>query len=134
MNKPVVFKWIIEGNLMVTCSTAGEMVPERWREYINELRDKKITKVLGLNLGSVSLNSVQRREVGSLVQSQGIVSAVVTDDRMIRGVVTAISWFGGNVKAYSWDELKEAIKFLGVGPEERIVAIAHRLKRECQTG
>lgn len=134
MNKPVVFKWVIEGNLMVNCSTAGEMIPERWREYINELREKRITKVLGLNLGSVALTSVQRREVGNLVQEQGIISAVVTDDKMIRGVVTAISWFGGNIKAYSWDELKEAVKFLGVTPEERIVGIAHRLKRECQSG
>jgi hypothetical protein len=130
----VVIRWVIEGNLMIVCSSAGEMPPERWTAFMDDLKSRPINRCLGLNLGTVSMTSVQRSEAGEIVKQKGIHSAVVTDDKLVRGIITAISWFGGSVRAYTWSELKEAVKYLKVPDhsEERVVAMSVELRRRCE--
>ena len=59
---------------------------------------------------------------------------MVTDDKLVRGILTAISWFGGNVKAYPWAELKAAIQYLKIPShsEDRVESLAAELRRRCE--
>jgi hypothetical protein len=48
------------------------------------------------------------------VKKRNIPVIVVTDDRMVRGLVTAVSWMGAQVDAYSWKEIEKAVQRLSV--------------------
>jgi hypothetical protein len=64
------------------------------------------------------------------LKRKGVQIAIVTDEKVVRGIVTAASWVGVDAKAYSWTELRDAIKHLGIPPEstERVVAAVNHLR------
>ncbi len=60
--------------------------------------------------------------------------AVVSDDRLVRGVITVFSWFGLNIRAIRPDRLDEAFVFLVLTSEERAWVLAERDELEEQLG
>lgn len=125
-----VLEWAIMGDLAVMFSSDGDVPAASWQKYLAELKANRVTKILSLTPGHTSLTSVQRKEAADIAKAQGIVAAVVTDDRLVRGMLTALSWLGVNVKGFSWDEIKEALHYMGVSPvyHERVIATADQLK------
>ena len=123
-------KWIVEDGVMVALSAPGPISDEVWKEFVKDLGTKPITRYLGVNIGAVQVSSTQRKAASDVVRRRGIQLAVVTDEKLVRGMVTAVSWLGVDVKAFSWAELREAIEHLGIRqPQaEKIMDVVAKLK------
>ncbi len=125
-----VHEWIILDDLVVTITRAGDSDDSVWREFAKDLETKKVTKCLGGALSNASLTSVQRKIVAEAMKKNNVKVAAVSDDRLVRGVITAVSWLGVDIKAFDWSQVREAALYLSV-PEvkiERAVEALLRLK------
>lgn len=60
--------------------------------------------------------------------------AVVSDDRLVRGVITVFSWFGLNIRAVRPDRLDEAFAHLELTGAEREWVLAERDELEAELG
>jgi len=120
-------QWVIVGDILVSF---GRIRDELWDDYINDFKTKGVTKYLGTTIGHVEVNSVKRKEIFEVTKGRGIKVAIVTDERIVRGIATAASWVGVNVKAFSWEELREAVRHLGIPSslEERVIDAVMQLK------
>lgn len=110
------------------------MSDESMNAMLNDMRTKPIKKFLGTDIGGVEVTSVQRAAGAELVREKGISVVVVTDERIMRGVVTALSWLGANIKSYSWTTLEDAVRHLGVNSsqEREIVDTVLAMRRSCE--
>ena len=58
----------------------------------------------------------QRKEMNAALGGQQLMTAVVSDDVLIRGTVTALGWFNANIRSFRRSEIEPALKYLGVVP------------------
>lgn len=115
--KPANFKWTTLGDLMIGYGTAGKVDNDVWTAYVQDLETKPISRYLGIMNGSFEVNSIQRKASADAAKKRKIKVVIVTDDRLVRGLVTAVSWMGTDIKAFSASETAEALKYLKVtGP------------------
>lgn len=122
-------KLTVIGDLLLSVSTAGSedggvLSDADMKEFLRNLRHAPITKYVAGMYGTFKSSSVQRKEGSELVKSRGIATAVVTDDRIVRGFVTAMSWLGAKVSAFSWAEREAALKHLGVEGSQAQLALS----------
>src|SRR4051812_2508731 len=125
-------KWEVYGDTFISFTTGGPVTDAVWDDFVKDLRTKAYSTYLGTSVGIVELSSVQRKNAAEGLKSRNAKSAVVTDERLVRGLVTAVSWLGVNVKAFSWAELRESISFLKLSPDsieavyDRVVLMRNR--------
>ncbi len=125
-------KLAVFGDVLVSVSRAGTedkgvLNEKDMGQFLNVLRTAPIKKYLAGFHGSINSSSIQRKEGAELVKSRNIQTAVITDDRLVRGFVTALSWLGAKVNAFSWADVGAALKHLEVqGPlaDEALGAIS----------
>lgn len=115
--KNMVYKFL--GNLVVMVHTAQNPTDEELRAYYDELRTKDVsrTRVLVLTDGG-GLNASQRKELNEVLSGRPQPCAVVSDNTMVRGIVTALSWFNRSIKSFSPSDTEEAFKYLGIPTSE----------------
>ena len=132
--KKALFKWTELGNLMVGYSTEGQIPDDVWRRFIHDLKTKSFTKYLGASVGYLEVTSIQRKQVAEALKGKSVSLAVVTDEKLVRGIVTAASWLGINVKSFSWAEMNDAFNYLGVPSylQGRATDAIEELRRECE--
>ncbi|HEX2572824.1 MAG TPA: hypothetical protein VH877_24955 [Polyangia bacterium] len=123
--------WKVIDDILIACSTAGEVPQELWKDLIADVRKHRVTKVIGLSLGQSSISSSQRKEVSELARLQGIRLVNITDDKLVRGIMTALSWLGVNVIAFPMSQLREGIASLKLPLplQERVYTEAVELRR-----
>lgn len=118
MNKPAeIMLWRRLGDVMICVSGSGEVSDETWSRYLDSLEHESVKKYIGVTIGTTQLKSTQRKSGTETLKRRGIRPAVVTDDRLVRGIVTAASWLGLEVKAFSTTELERALEWLEVDAE-----------------
>lgn len=64
-------------------------------------------------------NAKQRQQTNEVLKTRGTPMtnvAVVTEATIVRGTVTALSWFNPNIKAFSPADLDAAMRYLGLSP------------------
>lgn len=123
--------WAIVGDrLLISLTQAGPIPDARWQHFLRDLRESRVPYVLGTSVGSVDVNSVQRKSVAELLKGKRI--AVVTDHRVARGIVTALGWLGLDIKSFSWSQLTQSVDYLGVEgiKTDDIVAVVTKLLKE----
>jgi hypothetical protein len=126
-------KWRLVGGTMVTFTTQGPINNDVWSAYHKELREKDVTGWLSTTVGYVEATGVQRKISTDITTAKKIPVAVVTDDRIVRGMVTAASWLGVKIQSFSFDELEAAIEYLGASVlAPRIVHVVNELKLSCE--
>lgn len=112
-----VIKWEIVGEVLIVITGSGPITDQRWQSFMSALREGPIKKYLGISIGNVEMTSIQRKQGAEVVKERGIVSLVVTDSRLVRGVVTAVGWLGARVSAYSLKDMDKAVEDLDIsGP------------------
>lgn len=122
MTKQAIHKWVNSGDLLITFSTAGTVSAPVWDDFIKYVEKAPITRFIGTSIGSLEVSSVQRKQIADIVKRRNIPLAVVTDEKLVRGIATAASWLGVNIRAFSWVELRQAIRHLNVKqPMEDVV-------------
>ena len=117
------FRWSVVGDLMISLSTVGVLPDEPWNEFIKEMKVKPIKRYIGTTVGPTEASSLQRKAAADVFKEKAIPAVVITDEALVRGLVTAVSWFGPDIKAFAWADLPKAMKHLRVGPEQERRAI-----------
>jgi hypothetical protein len=126
------FRWTNIGDLMASVAVASPGKDE-WDRFIADLGSKPITRYISCTVGQGELDSVKRKQASDILSAKKIRVAVVTDERLVRGFVTAASWLGVNIKAFSWMEVKDAIRYVGFAGDaaiDQIYKIIFTLRQE----
>jgi hypothetical protein len=131
--KTAKFKWVLLNDILVSCATEGLFDSETWDIFIKDLSSKPVRSYLVTTFGSATLTSLQRKQVSDVLSSKKIRVAVVTDDKIVQYMATAVSWLGVNLKAFPWSELSNAVRHVGaIGiQEQRILQAVYELRKAC---
>jgi hypothetical protein len=107
-------QWIVLGDLMVSFTRPGKEGPDAlWQTFAKDL-SKGIGRYLATSVGTVEVTSVQRKLVADVLRNRNIPTAAVTDERLVRGLITAVAWLGADIKPFAWADLHGAIEYLRV--------------------
>jgi len=106
---------IVDGVLLVV---HGHEPPsdEEWEEYLGQVKLVVATgrpRAIAVTEGGAPSFS-QRSQLNRILRGTRAVGAVVSDSGLVRGIVTALSWFNHGVRSFSPDEFEAACAHLGV--------------------
>ena len=126
-------KWSLVDDFLISCATQGLFEAATWDALVKDLNTKPIRKYLVATLGTAELTSVQRKQVSEVLVRKKIGVAVVTDQPIVRHLVTAVSWLGVDVRAFPWTEVRQAAQHLGATgmQEERVLDALAELRAAC---
>ena len=127
-------KWATFGEVLVSVTRPGIVDEDTFQVFLQDLRRDPIKKYLAASIGKPDATSLQRKQIADVLKEHNIRTATVTDDSLTRGLVTAISWLGANIKAFSWSEMKDALRYLVVEEPVAIRALdtVARLRTEFE--
>lgn len=127
-----IFKWVKDGDVMVNVNTAGNIGDELWERFVTELGAFDYKHYIGASLGILELSATQRKHAAAALRANGVQVVIITDDVLVRGVVTAVSWLGANVKSFAWKDIDRAFSRLGVLERKGVLMpLIERLRDEC---
>lgn len=128
--KEAIYKTEVVDDLLTCFGTAGPISDRDWTDFLTQLKKPAITRYIGTSIGATEANSVQRKAAAEVFKSRKIPVVVVTDANIVRGIVTAVSWLGVNIKAFDWPDLRKGLDYLGVtgSQQDRAVESIMRLK------
>lgn len=119
--------------VFVAVHTKDNPSDEEWSGYVDFGRKHmgRYTSSLVVSEGG-GPNATQRGAMNDLLEAnhfKGKVS-VVTLNRLVRGIVTAISWFNPNIKAFTTVQIVPALEYLEVpkSQHDRLLAEIKRLR------
>ena len=106
--------WSVRGNLMVSFYMPGSIAIDTWQNYCDTIASEQVHKVLATSIGAVEVTSTQRKQVSAALKAEPRVSvAVITDEAIVRGLMTATAWLGRvDVKAFPWHKVADAYRHL----------------------
>lgn len=109
--KNIAFKLI--GNLVITAQNDRPMTDEESQACLAFLKsvDPSSLRMLVVTSGGAP-TAAQRKSLNDVIQGKEMISAIVTDVIMVRGVVTAMGWFNKKIKAFSFQEFDSAFRYL----------------------
>lgn len=127
----MVFRYVdgvAGGGLLITMHTSRAPSDSEWAGYFAEVVKHDPAKLKSLNFTDGGApNGAQRKQVNDFLKGRTSRCAVVTASSFVRGVVTALSWFNPEIKAYPSDDLESALQHLGVRDQEVLL-----VRREIQ--
>ena len=115
---------VIPDIVAITVHTSQAPSDEDWDEYLADMA-KHVHTIKGLLVYSESVgpSAPQRGRSNDLFNELGadIPTAIMTGSKMVRGIVTAISWaVGTKIKAFSTRDFAGAMKYLELTNEEQL--------------
>ncbi len=106
---------------------ADAPTPGEWEQYVaylkNASEDENTHSLLVLSPEGVGPDSVQRKMIAGI----DLRTAVLTPSRLARGIATALSWFGVNIKAFTPVQYEEACDYLDVKSDQDQLELLQRL-------
>lgn len=86
-----------------------------------------------MTAGKADLSSLQRRQIAEVFGRKKMSVVVVTDDSIARYITTALTWLGVDIKAFRWEDMRQAVQHLGEPDAhgEHLIEIIDELKRAC---
>jgi hypothetical protein len=133
--KTIAYKAIGNIDLVVT----GQSAPtdKEWNEYVKHLSPMKPEDVRSLVFTEGGgPNAGQRKQLTEWLGPGSTVAAIVTTSAVMRGIITALSWFNPKVRIYAPSATIEAFEYLQI-PESQydiIVREARKLGLSLGTG
>jgi hypothetical protein len=116
--------WVLVGDVLVTFAQPGRLTDELFGAFMSQMRQAQWRCCLGSATGAIQISSSQRSQFAAEFRSKR--TAVLSDHTVSRGVVTALSWLGMDIKAWKWSEVDSALDFLEVlHPQIRSLTIAN---------
>ncbi|PRQ05437.1 hypothetical protein ENSA5_02570 [Enhygromyxa salina] len=106
--------WTVRGDLMVCFFLPGPLTTEVWQDCCDTIASPEVTKLLVASIGAVEIDANQRRQINEALRTPPTTAtAVVTDEAIVRGLMTATAWLGRiDIKAFPWHKLAEAVDHL----------------------
>lgn len=105
------------GLLLLLAHGSSPPAQNEWAEYVEVLGEAHRGGTRGLLVltDGPGPNSMQRK----MVSSFDLRSAVLTPSQVARGIVTALGWFGANIRAFIPEQIDDALKYLEVPSAEQ---------------
>jgi hypothetical protein len=94
--------WVVYGDLVMSLTREGQVPDRHWALYTEDLRRSTIRVVLGLGVGAMSVNSRQRRSAALALHDKRV--AAVLNSSVARGIATAFSWLGLQLRSFAFSE------------------------------
>ncbi|MFV8755773.1 STAS/SEC14 domain-containing protein [Nannocystaceae bacterium ST9] len=108
--------WTVQGDLMVSFYKAGTIADDVWQDYCDTIGSAACRKVMATSIGAIEVSSSQRKLVSDVLKQSGVSVAVVTDEAIVRGLMTAVSWLGRvDLRAFPWHKVADA--YLHLAPQ-----------------
>jgi hypothetical protein len=105
--------------LMLLVHTTRAPSDAEWKPYFEELAQHDPIKLKSLVFTDGGAPSgAQRKQVNDMLNGRTSMAAVVTPSTVVRGVVTALSWFNPKIKVFPPDQTEAALTYLGVKSDE----------------
>ncbi|KIG17395.1 hypothetical protein DB30_03314 [Enhygromyxa salina] len=117
--------WTVVGDLMVSFNLPGPIPDAVWRDYCDTIASPQVLKVLAASIGAVEVDSGQRQQINlALRTAPQTMAAIVTDEAIVRGLMTATAWLGRvDLKAFPWHRVADAYRHLaptGIGEKQAL--------------
>lgn len=118
-------------SVLIAVHTRENPTDEEWNAYVDYGRKNigAFSSCLIISEGG-GPNTVQRGAMNDVLEANHFKGkvAVVTLNRIVRGIVTALSWFNPNVKPFTTLQIPAAIEYLGV-PKDQHEGLLAEIKR-----
>lgn len=128
----------IVGDLFIVIHNAKPPSDAEWASYLRSWQGRDMSKMRTLVFtAGGGPSTAQRKEANTALGGKPSVTSVVSDSAMVRGIVTALSWFNSEIKAFNPTESTEAFRHLGIthaGDIERLWAQAKKLQAGLAEG
>jgi hypothetical protein len=111
--------WGYAEKMLVVVHAPVEPATKDWNEFMEEVRTHVDIRGVMILANNSRLTPIQRAEIKGWYQEHKVRGALVTDSMMMRGIVTAMNWFGIEAKAFPSDGLDAAMEYIGVPPASR---------------
>lgn len=121
----------VSDQLIVAVYSAKTPEDEEWREYLDVLSTLEGDQSMLVLSAGGGPNTLQRRDLEAVTRRHDGRVAVVTTSRMARGIVTALSWLGTNIKAFDPRSIDDAMAYLEL--DEPLRASAMTRARDLAT-
>jgi len=109
----------VSNDLVIMVHSAKNPTDDEIQAYCDELRTKDVSKVRVLVLtDGGGLNASQRKMLNDVLGGRPQHCAVVSDDSMVRGIVTALSWFNRYIRVFEKAAAEEAFRYLHIPSTE----------------
>ena len=131
-----IHSWEVIGDVIVSLTTSGKVSDVQWKAWLKDLETSSVKKCIGATLGATELTSIQRKLASESTRDRNVKVAAVTDEALVRGIVTAASWLGAPIRAYSWSDMAGVMKYLNILPplDQRIITWLEQGKRRALGG
>ena len=83
-----------------------------WDEFMGDVRAQRGLRGVVVMANNSRLTPLQRAEIQRWYEENKARGALVTNSRMMRGVVTAMNWFNVDMRAFSPESLDDALEFV----------------------
>lgn len=111
--------WTLLEGVAIVRRRSG-IIPEKlWAEHLEFVTQEPVKAIIVLVEGSPTLDLNQRKQLADSMQRNCVVATVITDSVLARGMITALSWLGSDIKTYSWRNLSQALDSLQSSPALR---------------
>ncbi len=108
------------GDIMITIHTDRPPSDSEWREYIDSLRGRDLRALRSIVCTDGGApTSKQRKDLNDFLGGVEVNGIVVSDSFVVRGVVTALSWYNPRIKAFTPEKIEEGLDYLHILPEEQ---------------
>jgi hypothetical protein len=106
--------WTVVGDLMVSFHLPGPIPRDAWDDYCDTIASASVLKVLATSIGAVEVDSDQRKQMSLALRTPPrAAAAIVTDEAIVRGLMTATAWLGRvDLKAFPWHKVADAYRYL----------------------
>jgi hypothetical protein len=113
MRRTLAFQRV--ANCVLLVHAEKDPTDPEWEQYAQFFGNNIDTRLLVFSKGGAP-SAAQRARIKRELDRHGkrVVTAVMTDSQLARGVVTAIQWFVKDISAFPTKDVEAALKFLGI--------------------
>lgn len=118
MSDAKTIRYARQARLLLLAHGSVPPAQDEWNQYVEALAEGHKSGLTGLLVltDGPGPNSSQRKQISSF----DLRSAVLTPAAVARGIVTALSWFGANIRAFPPEQIDDALDYLQVPRAEQL--------------
>lgn len=105
------------GRTLITVHTAEPPTDPEWDAVLQDFQDRKPERVLVFTEGGGPA-TLQRGRLNDALGGKPLTTAIVSSSPVVRGIVTALSWFNPDMRVFHPDRARAALEYLGIASEQ----------------
>lgn len=118
-------RWLEIGPFLVCYMEAEvEFTDRLWDDWLEAIRRPEIKGLMICSWGPTQPSHQQWRRATRLMRDRRLPVAVVTDARHNFALAKAASWLGTNIESHRWNQLGQALDFIGLESDQRVASQA----------